>query len=84
VPPPLPQAYRSIAMLLLKVDRTLSGPKLAARFDETFRDHRERHPEPPQVLRQAGDRELPPLAGTTPDERAAALVDRVTATCATS
>ena len=68
---------------LSKVDRNLSGPKLAARFDETFRDHRERHPEPPQVQRQAGDRELPPLVGTTPDERAAALVDRVTATRAT-
>jgi len=68
---------------LSKVDRNLSGPKLAARFDETFRQHRERHPEPPQVLRQAGDREIPPLAGETPAERAAALVDRITATRAT-
>jgi Relaxase/Mobilisation nuclease domain len=68
---------------LSKVDRNLSGPKLAARFDETFRQHREHHPEPPQVLRQAGDRELPPLVGETPAERAAALVDRVTATRAT-
>jgi Ti-type conjugative transfer relaxase TraA len=68
---------------LSKVDRNLSGPKLAARFDETFREHRERHPEPPQVQRQVGDRELPPLAGTTQAERAAALVDRVTATRAT-
>jgi Ti-type conjugative transfer relaxase TraA len=68
---------------LSKVDRSLSGPKLAARFGETFREHRERHPEPPQVLRQAGDRELPPLAGETTAERAAALVDRVTATRAT-
>jgi Ti-type conjugative transfer relaxase TraA len=68
---------------LSKVDRNLSGPKLAARFGETFRQHREHHPEPPQVLRQAGDRELPPLAGETTAERAAALVDRVTATRAT-
>jgi hypothetical protein len=48
-----------------------------------LREHRERHPEPPHVQRQAGDRELPPLAGATPTERAAALVDRVTATRAT-
>jgi hypothetical protein len=45
---------------LSKVDRNLSGPKLAARFGRTFRQHRGRHPEPPQVQRQAGDRELPP------------------------
>src|SRR6202166_518256 len=68
---------------LSKVDRNLSGPKLAARFGETFREHRERHPEPPQVQRQAGDRELPPLGGATTAERAAALVDRMTATRAT-
>jgi Relaxase/Mobilisation nuclease domain len=32
---------------LSHVDRNLSGPKLAARFGETFREHRQRHPEPP-------------------------------------
>ncbi len=68
---------------LSKVDRNLSGPKLAARFGETFREHRERHPEPPQVQRQAGAREREPLAGATRGERAAALIDRLTATRAT-
>jgi len=68
---------------LSHVDRNLSGPKLAARFDETFREHRERHPEPPQVVRQAGGREVPELAGATRRERAEALVERITSTRAT-
>jgi Ti-type conjugative transfer relaxase TraA len=68
---------------LSHVDRNLSGPKLAARFGETFREHRERHPEPPQVVRQAGGREIPELAGATPRERAEALVERITSTRAT-
>ena len=68
---------------LSHVDRNLSGPKLAARFGETFREHRERYPEPPQVKRQLGGREIPELAGTTRSERAEALIDRLTATRAT-
>ena len=68
---------------LSRVDRSLSGPKLAARFGETFREHRERHPEPPQILRRADGRENAPLAGATPGERTRALIDRVTATRAT-
>ena len=68
---------------LSKVDRSLSGPKLAARFGETFRQHRERHPEPPQVQIQEGARQREPLAGATSGERAAALIDRLTATRAT-
>jgi Ti-type conjugative transfer relaxase TraA len=68
---------------LSHVDRNLSGPKLAARFGETFREHRERHPEPPQVQRQAGGREVPELAGATRRERAEALVERITSTRAT-
>jgi Ti-type conjugative transfer relaxase TraA len=68
---------------LSRVDRNLSGPKLAARFGETFRDHRQRHPEPPQVQRPAARPELAPLRGETDSERARALVERVTATRAT-
>lgn len=34
---------------LSQVDRTLSGPKLAERFGETFKTHREHSPEPPRV-----------------------------------
>ena len=68
---------------LSHVDRTLSGPKLAARFGETFREHRENNPEPPQVQRRAGGREIEPLAGGTLRERAEALIDRVSSTRAT-
>jgi len=32
---------------LSHVDRSLSGPQLAERFGETFREYRARHPEPP-------------------------------------
>jgi hypothetical protein len=68
---------------LSQVDRNLSGPKLAARFGETFREHRERHPEPPQVQVRAGDREVAPLPGRTLHERAEALLDRLGSTRAT-
>ena len=69
---------------LSKVDRNLSAPKLAARFGETFREHREQNPEPPQVQRRpAGGREIEPLEGATTRERAEALLDRVSSTRAT-
>jgi hypothetical protein len=68
---------------LSHVDRSLSGPKLDARFGETFREHRERYPEPPQVQRRPGGPEIPPLPGTSRRERAAELIERVTATRAT-
>ncbi|HEV3459966.1 MAG TPA: AAA family ATPase [Thermoanaerobaculia bacterium] len=68
---------------LSRVDRNLSGPKLAARFGETFREHRERYPEPPQIQRRADGREIAPLEGATQSERAAALIERVTSTRAT-
>ncbi|HVT61804.1 MAG TPA: AAA family ATPase, partial [Thermoanaerobaculia bacterium] len=68
---------------LSHVDRNLSGPKLAARFGETFREHREKNPEPPQVRLRAGGRELEPLPGATPHERTQALLLRVTSTRAT-
>jgi MobA/VirD2-like, nuclease domain/TraI-like middle domain len=68
---------------LSHVDRNLSGPKLAARFGETFREHREKNPEPPRVERRAGGREIEPLAGATLRERAEALIDRVSSTRAT-
>jgi len=66
---------------LSHVERSLSGPALARRFGETFRAHRERHPDPPAV-RTAGPRGQP-LPGATLGERAAALVERVSATRAT-
>jgi|CXWL01.1.fsa_nt_gi Ti-type conjugative transfer relaxase TraA len=65
---------------LSKVDRELSGPRLAERYGETFRAHREREPEPPQV--RAPGRAVEALEGTIP-ERAHGLVDRVTSTRAT-
>jgi len=68
---------------LSRVDRSLSGPKLAARFSETFREHRERNPEPPQIQRRADGREIAPLEGATPSARTRALIERVTATRAT-
>jgi hypothetical protein len=67
---------------LSHVDRNLSGPKLAARYGETFREYRARHPEPPTVQRVSG-REVEPLTGKTLHQRAEALLERVTATRAT-
>jgi Ti-type conjugative transfer relaxase TraA len=66
---------------LSRVDRPLSGPKLAQRFGETFRDYRRENPEPPTVL--APGRAPSPLSGDRLDERAAALLERVTAISAT-
>jgi Ti-type conjugative transfer relaxase TraA len=66
---------------LSHVERGLSGPALARRFGETFRAHRERHPDPP-AIRTSGPRGEP-LPGSTLGERAAALVERVSATRAT-
>jgi len=64
---------------LSQVDRNLSGPKLAERFGETFKEHRAHTPEPPRVTPAPG-REIEPLPGATIHERAAALVERVSAT----
>jgi hypothetical protein len=58
---------------LSRVDRALSGPKLARRFGETFRDYRAHTPEPP-------GQEIEQLAGGTLAERAGSLVDRVSST----
>ena len=69
------------AASLSRVDRELSGPKLARRFGETFRDHRRAHPEPPTVL--APGRAPASLPGDRLEERAAALLARVTETQAT-
>ncbi len=68
------------ATSLSRVDRSLSGPKLADRFGETFRAHRLAHPEPPAV-RVPGHAAFRP-AGTL-ERRAAVLLDRVTETRAT-
>jgi hypothetical protein len=68
---------------LSHVDRNLSGPKLAARFGETFREHRAKHPEPPRVEARPGTTVHQPLPGATVAERAEALLDRLTSTCAT-
>jgi Ti-type conjugative transfer relaxase TraA len=67
---------------LSHVDRNWSGPKLAQRFGETFRAHRERNPEPPEVHPRAGQA-VESLPGATLRERAAHLVERVGATRAT-
>ncbi len=67
---------------LSRVDASLSGPKLALRFGETFLEHRQAHPEPPAILAPR-----PPAATPPPDasleRRAAVLIDRLTVTCAT-
>jgi hypothetical protein len=65
------------------VDRTLSGPKLAERFGETFREYRAHHPEPPPVQAPPGRATAEHLPGTHLAERAAALIERVSATRAT-
>jgi hypothetical protein len=66
---------------LSRVDRSLSGPRLAERFGETFRDHRQAHPEPPTVL--APGRPAPSPPGASLEQRAASLLERLTATRAT-
>jgi hypothetical protein len=71
----------SRAASLSRVDRALSGPKLAQRFGETFRGHRQAHPEPPTVL--APGRAPASLPGERLEQRAAALLGRVTDTQAT-
>ncbi|HEV3459847.1 MAG TPA: AAA family ATPase [Thermoanaerobaculia bacterium] len=66
---------------LSRVDRSLSGPKLARRYGQTFRDHRQAHPEPPTVV--APGRSPSALPGDSLGQRAAALLERVTDTQAT-
>ena len=66
---------------LSRVERSLSGPKLARRFGETFADYRQAHPEPPTVLEPGGV--YAPRPSDSLEQRAAALLDHVTATRAT-
>jgi Ti-type conjugative transfer relaxase TraA len=66
---------------LSRVDRSLSGPKLARRFGETFDEHRQAHPEPPTVLAPGHAFHRPP--GGSLERRAAQLLDRLTETRAT-
>jgi Ti-type conjugative transfer relaxase TraA len=66
---------------LSHVDRSLSGPKLARRFGETFDEHRQAHPEPPTVLEPGHAFHRPP--GGSLEYRAAELLDRLTETRAT-
>jgi AAA domain-containing protein/relaxase-like protein/DNA relaxase TraI-like protein/RNA helicase len=68
---------------LSHVDRDLSGPKLAQRFGETFREYRARDPEIPALQAPAGLGAAEPLPGRTLVERADALVERVLVTRAT-
>ncbi len=64
---------------LSKVDRGLSGPRLATRFGESFAAYRARVPEPAPPARRPAE----PLAGATVGERSASLVARLAATRAT-
>jgi AAA domain len=66
---------------LSRVDRSLSGQKLARRFGETFDEHRQAHPEPPTVLAPGHAFHRPP--GGSLEHRAADLLDRLTETRAT-
>jgi Ti-type conjugative transfer relaxase TraA len=66
---------------LSRLDRAISGPKLAQRFGETFDDHRRAHPEPPAVLDPGPEASRRP--GDNLESRAAALLDRLTQTRAT-
>jgi len=66
---------------LIRVDRSLSGPRLARRFGETFEEHRRAHPEPPAVA--SPPREPAPRPADSLEHRAAALLDRIAATSAT-
>lgn len=69
------------AASLSHVDGSLSGPKLARRFGETYRDHRSEHSERPAVSAPEGTPAPPPGAGL--DQRAAALLAGLTAADAT-
>lgn len=62
---------------LSRVDRSLSGPRLAERFGSTFREHRLQVPDPP-ALRQATT-----APADTIEARAAELIRRLTETQAT-
>ena len=66
---------------LSRVDPTISGPRLARRFGETFDDHRRAHPDPPAV--QEPERAAMPEPGASLEDRAAELLDRLTRTYAT-
>jgi Ti-type conjugative transfer relaxase TraA len=66
---------------LSRVDRSLSGPKLARRFGENFDEHRQVHPEPPTVL--APGRTVSQRPGGSLERRAEALLDGLTGTRAT-
>jgi Ti-type conjugative transfer relaxase TraA len=66
---------------LSRVDRSLSGPKLARRFGETFDEHRQVDPEPPTVL-VPGQAFYQRPSGSL-EQRAAELLDRLTETRAT-
>src|SRR5579864_699816 len=63
---------------LSHVDRSLSGPKLARRFGETFDEHRQAQPEPPTVL--APGHSVSQRPGGSLEHRAAELLDRLTET----
>jgi len=67
---------------LSRVDASLSGPKLALRFDETFHEHRQAHPEPPAIPPPRPRAATPP-PGASLEQRAATLIDRLTGTFAT-
>jgi len=66
---------------LSRVDQSLSGPKLARRFGETFDEHRQAHPEPPTVL--APGQAFRRQPGGSLEQRAAELLNRLTETRAT-
>ena len=68
---------------LSHIDRELSGPKLAERFGETFREYRAHDPEPPAVQAPSGVTGAEALPGRSLGQRASALVERVNATRAT-
>jgi hypothetical protein len=71
----------SLFASLSHVDQSLSGPKLARRFGETFDEHRQAHPEPPTVLAPGHAFHRPP--GGSLEHRAAEMLDRLTETRAT-
>lgn len=63
---------------LSHVDRTLSGPQLAQRFGETFREHRERSAGPPAVTPPSAPPAPSPRGGV--EQRADDLIKRLSAT----
>src|SRR5260370_748855 len=60
---------------LSRVDRSLSGPKLARRFGETFDAHRQAPPKPPTL--QAPGPASSQRPHPSPGHRAAKLLDRL-------